>query len=213
MTETGRRMPRMHARPPMIFGSNVIRSNMLVPPTTSTARVVPFDRQPQTVGLSAGREQPHRPEVDLLVAPEGGVDGAPAPGERRRVEDAEAEARAGALQAPELVEDVGGDDLGAVGGGVQGGGPARARAPARRRGGRRTGRPPPRPPRRRARPPGPSRGRARSPRAAPAPPRRGRRLGGRPSGPPARRARAAGDAPSRGAGTGRRAPGRGGPRR
>src|SRR3972149_2173745 len=127
MTETGRRMPRMHARPPMIFGSNVIRSNMLVPPTTSTARVVPFDRQPQTVGLSAGREQPHRPEVDLLVAPEGGVDGAPAPGERRRVEDAEAEARAGALQAPELVEDVGGDDLGAVGEAVQREVPARGR--------------------------------------------------------------------------------------
>src|SRR5712692_1287534 len=30
MTDTGTRIPRMHARPPIIFGSKVIRSNFIV---------------------------------------------------------------------------------------------------------------------------------------------------------------------------------------
>ena len=38
MTETGIRIPRMHARPPMICGSNVIRSNMLRASLAQTRR-------------------------------------------------------------------------------------------------------------------------------------------------------------------------------
>ena len=64
-------------------------------------------------------EQVHRSQVELLVAAHGGLELRPAPRERRRVEHDRAEARSGALEAPQLVEHVGGDDLGPVGDPVQ----------------------------------------------------------------------------------------------
>ena len=55
---------------------------------------------------AAALEQPHRAQVDLLVAARRRVERRPAARKRRRVEDDDAEARPAALEPSQLVEGV-----------------------------------------------------------------------------------------------------------
>src|SRR5438105_478001 len=89
------RFERAHRRPRVLRGRP---AHLLEPGRGDVMRAGKRGEDP------APLEQAHRPQVDLLVAARRRLERALAAGERRGIEDHEAEARARALEPAELVE-------------------------------------------------------------------------------------------------------------